>query len=180
VACAFMWRQFGKPDPTMMSSGLLASLAAISAGAPFVAPWAALLIGVGAGILVSVSVVGLEKRRIDDPAGVISVHGVGGLLGVLAVGLFADGVHGRGLLAPDAAPAGLLYGGGRQLLAQLILALVGSIWAAAGAGLTFWVLGKVFGGNRVAPDVEVAGLDLYEMGAPAYPDFIASLDRRND
>jgi Amt family ammonium transporter len=180
VACAFMWRQFGKPDPTMMCSGLMASLVASSAGAPFVAPWAALLIGVGAGVLVCVSVVGLEKSRIDDPAGVISVHGVGGLWGVLAAGLFADGVHGRGLLAPDAAPVGLFYGGVGQFLAQLILALVGIVWVGVAAGLLFFVLGKIFGGNRVAPDVEVAGLDLYEMGSPAYPDFIASLDRRND
>jgi Amt family ammonium transporter len=179
VACAFMWRMYGKPDPTMMCSGLLASLAAISAGAPFVAPWAALLIGVGAGVLVCVCVVGLEKRRIDDPAGVVSVHGVGGLWGVLAVGLFADGAHGRDLMA-GAAPAGLCYGGGGQLLAQVILALAGIAWAAVGSGLLFFVAGKVFDGNRVAPDVEVAGLDLYEMGSPAYPDFIASLDRRND
>jgi Amt family ammonium transporter len=185
TACTVMWRNFGKPDPTMMCSGLLASLAAISAGAPFLAPWAAVATGIGAGALACLGVVGLEKRRIDDPAGVISVHGLGGLWGVIALGLWADGVHGSDLLpAVGAAPAGgvtgLFYGCFGQLLAQLILALAAVVWAAAASALLFFVLGRVFDGNRVAPDVEVAGLDLYEMGSPAYPDFIASLDRRND
>ena len=184
TACAVMWRMFGKPDPTMMCSGLLASLAASSAGAPFVAPWAAVLTGAGAGLLACLGVVGLEKRRIDDPAGIISVHGIGGLWGVLALGLWADGVHGRDLLLPQGGPSGgvtgLFYGGFAQLLAQFILALATIAWAAVTSALLFFLLGKVFGGNRVSPDVEVAGLDLYEMGSPAYPDFIASLDRRND
>jgi Amt family ammonium transporter len=66
------------------------------------------------------------------------------------------------------------------LLAQLILAAACIIWAGAASAVVFYVVGKMFGGNRVAPEVEVAGLDLYELGSPAYPDFLTSLDRRND
>ena len=80
-----------KPDPTLLCNGFIAGLAAISAACAFVDYWAAMLIGVVAGVLVSQSIYFLDKIGIDDPAGSISMHGASGIWGLLAVGLFANG-----------------------------------------------------------------------------------------
>ena len=91
----YMWIVYKKPDPSFMCNGLLAGLVAITAPCAFVAPWAAVLIGAVAGILVVWSCVFWEKvAKIDDPVGAISVHGVNGAWGVLSLGLFADGTYG--------------------------------------------------------------------------------------
>jgi len=106
------WRS-GKPDPGMMANGMLAGLVAITAPCAFVAPWAAAVIGCIAPILTIEAVFIFERRfKIDDPVGAISVHGVCGLWGLLAVGLFArydDVFLGR-------EKAGLFYGGGFEQL----------------------------------------------------------------
>src|SRR5690242_8455776 len=86
--------KYGKPDISMSCNGMLAGLVAITAGCAFVAPWAAAVIGGIAGTLVVFSVEFWDRRHIDDPCGAISVHGVGGAWGVLALGLFADGTYG--------------------------------------------------------------------------------------
>ena len=92
-----MWRVGGRPDPSFLCNGMLAGLVSITAPGAFVPPWAAVLIGAVAGVLVIVSCIFFEKvARIDDPVGAISVHGVSGAWGVLALGLFADGTYGRG------------------------------------------------------------------------------------
>ncbi len=89
--------KWGKPDISMSCNGMLAGLVAITAPCAFVAPWAAVMIGVIAGFLVCWSVEWFDQKlRIDDPCGAISVHGMCGLWGVLAVGLFADGTYGFG------------------------------------------------------------------------------------
>jgi hypothetical protein len=87
--------KYGKPDISMSCNGMLAGLVAITAPCAFVAPWASVVIGIIAGFLVCYSVEFFDRKaKVDDPCGAISVHGVCGLWGVLAVGLFADGTYG--------------------------------------------------------------------------------------
>ena len=97
VAMFWITKRTGKPDPGMMANGMLAGLVAITAPCAFVAPWAAAVIGCIAGVLVIESVFFVERKlKIDDPVGAISVHGVCGSFGVLAVGIFANGSYGAG------------------------------------------------------------------------------------
>jgi Amt family ammonium transporter len=98
VAMFYMWAKCGKPDPSMTANGTLAGLVAITAPCAFVNGISAFIIGLVAGLLVCVSVPFFEnKLKLDDPVGAISVHGVNGFWGVLALGLFADGSYGDGL-----------------------------------------------------------------------------------
>jgi Amt family ammonium transporter len=101
-----------KPDPTMCCNGLLAGLVAITAPCAFVSPISAVIIGAVAGWLVVVSVFFWERRGIDDPVGAISVHGVNGLWGVLAVGIFATGEYGAGWMGQA---SGLVHSEGTRL-----------------------------------------------------------------
>jgi ammonium transporter, Amt family len=178
TSAIYLKLRFGKPDPSMMCNGLLAGLVAITAPCAFVPPWAAFLIGAIAGMLSDWSVFFWERRGIDDPVGAISVHGVSGLWGLIAVGLFADGTYpGPGGIhnGVPGAVRGLFYGDARQLLAQLIAAVTCFTWNFAVAGAAFKLIGNLLGGNRVPPEVEVAGLDIPEMGAPGYPEFITPM-----
>jgi Amt family ammonium transporter len=165
-----------KPDPTMMCNGLLAGLVAISAGCAFVESWAAVLIGAVAGGLVVFSVLFWEKRRIDDPVGAISVHGVNGFWGLIAVGLFADGRYGAGwngvVRAKFGADGvrGLFYGDASQLLMQLLDAGV-LLVLSLGMAYAWFRVSQLITPLRVARDTELAGLDGPEMGALGYPDF---------
>ena len=147
----------------------MAGLVAITAPCAFVDPWAAVVIGIIAGVLVCLAVVWLEKLRIDDPVGAVPVHMVNGAWGVLSVGIFANG-------NPDTAAwngiqsavTGLLYGGHTQILAQLAEAV--SIFVVV-FGLS-WVFFKIcygMGLMRVSREVELGGLDMPEMGSLAYP-----------
>jgi Amt family ammonium transporter len=173
-----------KPDPTMMCNSMLAGLVAITAPCGFVNPKDAFIIGLIAGVLVIWSVFFFDKIGIDDPVGASSVHGVCGAFGVLCVGLFADGTYGNGWNnvgyhdyqgVVGRGVIGLFYGGGTgQLLAQFIEVGACVAWNATVGGVLFLVIGKLVG-NRVPPEVEIAGLDIPEMGAPGYPEFITSM-----
>src|SRR5205085_4178770 len=92
----YMWLVVGKPDPSMMCNSMLAGLVAITAPCAFVTPVGAFIIGLVAGVLVIWSVFFWERLGLDDPVGAISVHGVNGAWGVIALGLFADGSYGDG------------------------------------------------------------------------------------
>lgn len=172
-----MWRKFGKPDASMTANGMLAGLVSVTAPAAFVEAWAALAIGAIGGFIVVASVLFFERVvRVDDPVGAISVHGACGIWGVLSVGIFADGTYGAGWNGVGATAAtgvrGLLYGDPSQLLAQLIG--IGTVVAVGlGGGYVFFRVLDAFMGMRVAPEVERQGLDLFEIGALAYPDFAA-------
>ncbi|MCX5737918.1 MAG: ammonium transporter [Proteobacteria bacterium] len=83
-------------DPSMLCNGMLAGLVAITAPCAFVSPWAAAVIGAVAGVLVVYSVFFFENRGLDDPVGAVSVHGMNGLWGLLAVGIFSNGEYGAG------------------------------------------------------------------------------------
>ena len=165
-----MWKKYGKPDPSMTCNGLLAGLVAITAPCAFVAPWAAALIGVVAGVLVVVGVVVVEQKfKVDDPVGAVAVHGVNGLWGLVALGLFADGTYGSGWNGVDGAVKGLFYGDAGQLWAQLASVVVLITWCSI-ASLAFFVIVKRTIGLRSTAAAETAGLDMPEMGALAYPD----------
>ena len=168
----------GKPDPGMLANGMLAGLVAITAPCAFVDPWAAALIGSIAAVLVIESIGFIERRlKVDDPVGAISVHGVGGVFGVLCVGIFANGKYGTGwnlVTGIDDGVTGILYGGngGEQLLVQAIGAATIIVFFGLLSFLFFKIQNALTkGGIRPTAEVETAGLDLPEMGVLAYPEF---------
>jgi len=162
----------GKWDTGMALNGAIAGLVAITCPCAWVEGWAAVVIGLIAGVLMYGSVKFLESRHIDDPVGAVSVHGTCGLWGLLSLGFFADGTYGNySIEAPYV--TGLFYGGGWELLlAQFISVIVVFIWAFGTGYLMFRLMDKAFG-IRVPPEEELQGLDTVEHGTPAYPDFIA-------
>jgi ammonium transporter, Amt family len=172
AAMFYVWRRLGKPDPSMLCNGMLAGLVAITAPCAFVNSVSAVAIGAIAGILVVESVLFIDRvLKIDDPVGAISVHGVCGAFGVLSVGIFADGAYGDGWNGVPGTVRGLLYGDPSQLAAQAIGTLTCIVWVF-GLFFAFFKIVEAVMGNRVAADVELEGLDIPEMGALAYPDFV--------
>ncbi len=169
AAMAYMWiRGNKKPDPGMSVNGILAGLVAITAPCAFVDTWAAVVIGVMAGVIVCLATVALERARIDDPVGAIPVHFANGIFGVLAVGIFAmgnpDTAGWNGVATPV---TGLLYGGTGQFIAQVFEA--GSIFVAVfGLSYVFFLVLKRFNLLRSRREDEIAGLDIPEMGVPGY------------
>src|SRR5213080_905259 len=171
TAMLYVWRKYGKPDPSMLANGTLAGLVAITAPCAFVTAPSAVLIGGVAGILVCFAVVFIEKKlRIDDPVGASSVHFVNGVWGVLALGLFADGTYGDGWNGVNGAVRGLFYGDAGQFAAQLVGGVTNFVAVGAMTYVAYKVTAVLVGGHRVAPEIEELGLDLPEMGALAYPD----------
>jgi Amt family ammonium transporter len=178
-AMLFWYWRFGKPDISMACNGMLAGLVAITAPCAFVNPTAAVIIGIAAGVLVCIGVLFNDRvLRVDDPCGAISVHGYCGLLGGISLGIFADGTYGAGWNGIGAASylgtagqgvTGLLYGDTSQFLVQLIGASVSAAWAFGATFVLFKIVNAVRS-MRVAPEVELEGLDLPEFGGLAYPD----------
>jgi Amt family ammonium transporter len=173
-ALLYMWSLKGKPDASMSANGMLAGLVAITAPSGFVNPVNSAIIGFIAGVLVCISVMFVENTlKVDDPVGAISVHGAGGLWGVISVGLFADGTsnYGGAWNGVPGSVTGLFYGDASQLVAQLIgvSTLVGFVFTFS--FVMNWVL-DIFLGHRVSTETEVAGLDLPEMGQLGYPEFV--------
>ena len=176
----FLWYwMFGKPDITMACNGMLAGLVAITAPCAFVSPNSAVIIGILAGVVVCLGVL-LNDRvlKVDDPCGAISVHGFCGWLGAVCVGIFADGTYGAGWNGVGASSylghagqgvTGLLYGDSRQFLTQLFGATLCAVWAFGATYGVFWVVNKVKS-IRVAPEVELEGLDVPEFGLSSYPE----------
>jgi Amt family ammonium transporter len=169
-AAAYMVFTTGKPDPTMIANGLLAGLVAVTAPSGFVGANAGLVIGLVAGVLVCVSVEFLDRMRVDDPCGAISVHGACGLWGVLSAGIFADGTafYGGSWNGVEGTVKGLIAGDVGQFFAQIIGCITLLVWAFGFSFLFFKLLDKLMG-MRVAPEVEVEGLALDETGVVAYP-----------
>jgi Amt family ammonium transporter len=159
------WVQSGKPDPSMSFNGVLAGLVGITAGCYDVTPFGAVIIGFVSGILVVFSVVFIDQKlKIDDPVGAVSVHGVCGIFGTVAVGLFASPLYGT-----DA--AGLFYGGGVKLLGvQILGAAAVDLWAFL-MGLIVFSIIKATIGVRADPKDELKGLDLAEHNTEAYSGF---------
>jgi Amt family ammonium transporter len=169
ASLGYVWQRHRRPDIAMACNGMLGGLVAITASCAFVAPPAAALIGVVAGLLVAWSVGVLERRlRIDDPVGAIAVHGVGGTWGAIAVGLFADGSFGEGWNGVGGPVRGLLFGDPGQLMAQIVGVVTNAVFVFGATFLLFAALDRLVG-NRVEAEVETAGLDDLEMGSDAYP-----------
>lgn len=174
VSMFFMWVRYGKPDPSMTANGTLAGLVAITGPSAFVNAQTSVLIAMVAGLLVVLAVPFIEhKLRIDDPVGAIAVHGVNGIWGILALGLFADGTYGDGLNGVLGPVRGLFYGDASQLLAQISGILVLIVWGFGLSYLFMLFLDKVWG-LRVSPEDELEGLDVPEMGVLAYPSNLLS------
>lgn len=145
---------FGKADLTMALNGALAGLVAITAEPSTPSPLQATLFGALGGLLVVGSIVALDKLKIDDPVGAISVHGVVGLLGLL--------------LVPITNP--LTADGGASFTGQIIGALTIFVWVF-GTSLVVWLALKAIMGIRVTEEEEFEGVDISECGLEAYPDF---------
>jgi ammonium transporter, Amt family len=172
TAMAYTNHRYGKPDISMSCNGMLAGLVAITAPCAFVAPWAAAMIGFIAGFIVCFGVWFFDHvAHVDDPCGAISVHGVCGAWGVLAVGLFADGTYGAGWNGVSGNVKGLFYGDGGQLFAQIIDMVVGFVWAFGVMWLVI-MAAKRFMSIRVTEEAELLGLDEPEFGSVCYPDFV--------
>ena len=164
TAGAVVWFRTGHLDVAMTANGVLAGLVGITAGTAAMSPVGAVLTGAVAGVIVVGSVAFFDRIRIDDPVGAISVHGVCGLWGTLAVGLFAR--YSDGFVATD--NAGLFYGGGiDQLLVQLIGAAMVFVWVVVTTGILFAVIKRTTG-LRVSRQAEIGGLDIFEHGQPGY------------
>lgn len=140
---------FGKADLTMLLNGALAGLVAITAEPSTPTALQATLFGAAGGVLVVLSIVTLDKLKIDDPVGAISVHGTCGLLGLLLVPLTNDGVSFSGQLIG----AGTIFG-----------------WVFV-TSLVVWGVLKAVMGIRVSAEEEYEGVDLSECGLEAYPEF---------
>jgi ammonium transporter, Amt family len=156
--------RFGKPDASLTANGWIGGLAASSGACALIEPLGAALIGAIAGVLVTFAVEWLELHMaVDDPGGSISAHAMGGFWGVLSVGIFARPAISRPTEAWTPHPG--------QWLAQLI-----GIATLIGFVLPFtyclnWLLDKAYR-QRVSTEGEQQGMDLYELGAGAYPEFV--------
>lgn len=152
----FTWWKYGKPEPSMVLNGALAGLVGITAGANSISPAGGIVIGACAGIIMVIAVETFDKiLKIDDPVGAISVHGVTGAFGTMAVGLFAvDG--------------GLFYGGGTAMLVTQLTGIVAVFaFVTFTSTVTIKIIKRVVG-LRVSGTEEEGGLDLGEHGMEAY------------
>jgi Amt family ammonium transporter len=140
---------FGKADLTMMLNGALAGLVAITAGPDTPTPLMATIIGAIGGVIVVFSILFLDKLKIDDPVGAISVHGTVGVWGLLAVPL---------------------TNGDANFVGQIVGAVTIFVWVFL-ASLIVWGVLKVVIGLRVSEEEEYEGVDLVECGMEAYPEF---------
>ena len=142
---------FGKADLTMALNGALAGLVAITADPASQTALMSTIIGAIGGVLVVFSIVALDKLKIDDPVGAISVHGTVGIFGVLAVAIFGDA----------------------SFSGQIIGLLTIFVWVFV-TSLIVWLLIKAIIGIRVSEEEEYSGVDISECGMEAYPEFTSS------
>ncbi|MCL7747570.1 ammonium transporter [Halalkalibacter alkaliphilus] len=168
VAALFIaWAMTGKSDVPTMLNGALAGLVAITASCAFVAPWAAVVIGIVGGLIVFFSMKFFDKARIDDPIFALSVHGVAGVWGTVSTGFFAT----PELAAMNGGTAGLFYGGGLSQLGVQVLSVVAcGAFAFIASYVLLLVTKAVCGGLRVSEEEEIVGLDLSEHGSYGYPE----------
>jgi len=170
-AMVMVWIKYGKPDLSMTMNGTLAGLVSITAPCAFVSPGAAVLIGMAAGVLIVIAVALLDKLGIDDPVGAVPVHGVNGIWGTLAVGLFGR----QELLGGEL--GGLFTGGGIRLLGiQALGTSVCVLFVIASMGVVFFLIKRTVG-LRVTEGEEYRGLDIGEHGMEAWGDFQIFLTR---
>lgn len=154
----YTYFRYSQIDITMAINGVLAGLVAITAGCNVVDPNSAIIIGAIAGVLVDIAVVVIDKMKVDDPVGAIAVHGVNGLFGTIAVGLFAT-------------ETGLFYGGGAD---QLITQLIGVVTIATFSFVVTYIIMLIMKktiGIRISRSEENAGIDAATFGVESYSTF---------
>ena len=161
IACMlFTWWKNGHPDVAMCLNAVIAGLVSVTAGCAYLDAVGSIIIGAVAGILVVIGTEFIDKKlHIDDPVGAVAVHGISGIWGTFAIGLFDTEL-------------GLFYSGTFNLLVVQLLGIVAiAAFTAACMTLTFFLL-KKFVGLRVSKGDEILGLDMSEHGLPAaYADF---------
>jgi Amt family ammonium transporter len=163
--------RYGKYDIGLTINGALGGLVGITAPCAAVDPWAAVVIGLVAAPIVLLGVEVLDKVRVDDPVGAVSVHGFAGLWGVLSVGLFATETGVLDHTGTESSVYGLLLGGGAEQLGIQALGAAAIIgWTLVTSGILFLAI-KYTVGLRVSEEEELRGLDLDEHGIEAYPYF---------
>ncbi|MDD5288044.1 MAG: ammonium transporter [Dehalococcoidales bacterium] len=161
VALYWTFVKTGKMDIIMGCNGSLVALVGITAPCAYVAPWAAVVIGgLAVPVMMFASYVVERVWKVDDAVGAVPVHLAGGIWGILAVGIFADGTY-QGV-------QGLITGHVGQLLLQLVDIAAAIAWVAPTMFLTFWIVKKTMG-LRVSREEELQGLDIPEHGIEAYP-----------
>tara|TARA_R110002050_G_scaffold233063_2_gene368763 strand:- start:30939 stop:32192 length:1254 start_codon:yes stop_codon:yes gene_type:complete len=154
----YTYFKYGQIDVTMTINGVLAGLVAVTAGCNVVDSGSAIIIGLIAGTLVDVAVIFIDRLKIDDPVGAIAVHGVNGLFGTVAVGLFA-------------AEGGLFFGGGADLL---VTQVIGVLAIGSFSFIITFIIMKIMKktiGIRVNRSEETAGIDAVSFGVEAYTTF---------
>ncbi len=167
AAMFIVWAISGKADIPTTLNGALAGLVAITASCAFVAPWAAVVIGVVGGLIVYFSMKLFDKARIDDPIFALSVHGIAGIWGTISTGFFAT----PELADMNGGAAGLFYGGGfGQLGVQIMGVVACGAFAFIVSYIILKVMDKVMGGIRVTEEEEIMGLDISEHGSYGYPE----------
>lgn len=167
AAMFIVWAVSGKADIPTTLNGALAGLVAITASCAFVAPWASVVIGLIAGLIVFFSMKMFDKARIDDPIFALSVHGIAGVWGTLSTGFFAT----PELAAMNGGLPGLFYGGGiTQLGVQTMGVAACGLYAFIVSYIILKVMNRAMGGIRVTEEEEIIGLDLSEHGSYGYPE----------
>ena len=163
------WWKLGKPDISMMLNGALGALVAITAASGFVAPWAAIVIGAGSGLIAVFGVIFVERIGIDDPIGAVAVHGMSGVWGTLACGLFAVpalasnlATGGGGLVYTGSLPPARRAGARPRRRRRLRLRHLVRLPLDAAPDL---------GASASSRSVESQGLDVHEHGMWGYPEF---------
>lgn len=169
AALLIAWMVTGKADVPTMLNGALAGLVAITASCAFVDTWAAVVIGIIAGIIVFYSMKLFDKAKIDDPIFALSVHGVCGVWGTLSTGFFATPT----LAALNGGLPGLFYGGGLTQLGVQVLGVTASGgYAFIVSFILLSIMKLVMKGLRVTEEEEIIGLDLSEHGSYGYPEML--------
>ena len=164
AAMVVSWIKYSKPDLLLSLSGALAGLVAITAPCAAVSPGAALWIGGIAGVLVVYGIAWIDAIGVDDPVGAIAVHGICGIWGTLAVGLWGQASNGASF-------DGLFMGGGFGALGIQTLGILACLSFVA---ITMWIVFKAIDstfGLRVSHETELRGLDIDEHGMESYSGF---------
>jgi Amt family ammonium transporter len=168
IFCA--WLVLKRPDIMMMLNGVLAALVAVTAASGFVAPWAAVVIGFFAGVIAVVGVLFVEHMKIDDPIGAVAVHGMAGVWGTLATGLFAVPALASNLATGS---GGLVYTGSfHQLGVQALGLLAVGAFTFSVSFASLWTMRRIWG-IRAEAEAEELGLDVAEHGTLGYPEGMA-------
>lgn len=176
AAMLIVWALSGKADIPTTLNGALAGLVAITASCAFVAPWAAVVIGTIAGLIVYFSMKFFDRAKIDDPIFALSVHGAAGIWGTLSTGFFAT----PELAAMNGGLPGLFYGGGMtQLGVQTIGVVSSGLYAFVVAFIILKLMKSFMGGIRVTEEEEIIGLDLSEHGSYGYPESMGNKEQQS-